>query len=154
MLAMLRATAVAELSAVRGGALFLADRDVSRASDSQPQGAAGHEEPTGLQGVVSIDSVVVGFVEATLVELGEIGRVCRIEAIYVEPGAREVGAGEALMDLVTDFATAAGAVGIDSPVLPGQREEKNFFEASGFAARLIVMHRASPAQGATRGRES
>jgi hypothetical protein len=32
-------------------------------------------------------------------------------------------------------------VGIDAFALPGMRETKNFFEGSGFTARLLVMHR-------------
>ena len=36
----------------------------------------------------------------------------------------------------------AGAVGIDSLALPGDRETKNFFETFGLKARAIVVHRS------------
>lgn len=39
-------------------------------------------------------------------------------------------------------ATAAGCLGIDALALPGNRETKNFFEASGLTARAIVVHRS------------
>jgi hypothetical protein len=37
--------------------------------------------------------------------------------------------------------SARGCLGVDSTALPGARETKNFFEESGFTARLLVMHR-------------
>ncbi|HET9091975.1 MAG TPA: GNAT family N-acetyltransferase [Acidimicrobiales bacterium] len=94
-----------------------------------------------LVGVVEIDAVVVGFVEAALVELGDGGALCRVASVYVEAAAREVGAGEALMELARSWASDRGAEGIDVAVLPGAREAKNFLESAGFAARLLVMHR-------------
>jgi GNAT superfamily N-acetyltransferase len=60
--------------------------------------------------------------------------------VFVEEGARGVGLGEAILeDLVAWFADR-GCVGVDAPALPGHRQAKNFFEAHGFVARLLVMH--------------
>jgi hypothetical protein len=33
-----------------------------------------------------------------------------------------------------------GCSGVDATALPGNRATKNFFEESGFTARLLVMH--------------
>ena len=64
-----------------------------------------------------------------------------IEALYVEPDARAVGVGEALIDVVEEWAKARGCSGLDALVLPGMRDSKNFFEAFGLTARAIVVHR-------------
>jgi GNAT superfamily N-acetyltransferase len=64
-----------------------------------------------------------------------------VDVIYVEPPAREVGVGETLLGAVTDWAGRHGAAGVDVQVLPGMRSAKNLLEGSGFATRLLVMHR-------------
>jgi hypothetical protein len=51
-------------------------------------------------------------------------RVGVVRLIYTEPEARGVGVAEAIS--------------------PGHRAAKNFFEANGFAARLILMHHEDP----------
>ena len=38
-------------------------------------------------------------------------------------------------------------MGIDATALPGNRATKNFFEAHGFTARLLVMHHALAQEG-------
>ncbi len=106
----------------------------------------GSVEPGPLVAVAEIDGVVVGFLEAELLAIHGERPLCRVSALYVEPAAREVGAGEALMDLVSSWASGRGAVGIDVLALPGAREVKNFLESAGYVARLIVMHR--PLEGA------
>jgi len=49
-----------------------------------------------------------------------------------------------LLDYVIEWATERHCVGVDSLVLPGNRETKNFFESFGLVARAIVVHRALP----------
>ncbi|MHB1487843.1 MAG: GNAT family N-acetyltransferase [Acidimicrobiales bacterium] len=102
--------------------------------------------------------VVLGLIDAVPVGLG-VGRIVRwgpgfdegggmdqedvglIEDLFVEAGARSVGLGELLLgDLLAWFA-GRGVTDIDARTLPGDRATKNFFEASGFKARLLVMHR-------------
>ena len=65
-----------------------------------------------------------------------------LDDIYVEPEAREVGVGEALMDAVEAWCRGRGCIGIDSLALPGNRETKNFFETLRSVARAIVVHRS------------
>ena len=64
-----------------------------------------------------------------------------VDAIYVEEPARGVGVGEAMMELVLQWCSAQGCRGVDSTVLPGNREGKNFFERFGLVARAIRVHR-------------
>ena len=62
--------------------------------------------------------------------------------LFVEPDARSVGIGEALVGLIVEFCAARGCIGIDAAALPGHRAAKNFFEGHGFTARSLVMHRS------------
>ena len=65
-----------------------------------------------------------------------------IDGLYVEPGARGVGVGEAVMDAVVTWSESKGCRGIDGFALPGDRETKNFFERFGLTARAILVHRS------------
>lgn len=90
--------------------------------------------------VGTLDEVEVGFALARyqVVGLTPIGNV---EAIYVEPAARQVGVGEAMVDAISEWCSRRGCRGMDAPALPGSRPAKAFFEDNGFVARLLVMHR-------------
>ena len=61
---------------------------------------------------------------------------------YVEPEARGVGVGRGAARRPRGVVRGVGCRGVDISALPGDRETKNFLEASGFKARLITMHRA------------
>lgn len=63
----------------------------------------------------------------------------RIVELWVEPDAREVGVGRALLEQARRMAVAAGCTAIDSVALPGARSTKNFFEDHGMTARAIVV---------------
>jgi GNAT superfamily N-acetyltransferase len=137
----LAARAAAEVARARDGLLHL--RAEHGLGDEEPGRHPGRPSPS-LRALAEIDGVAVGFLEADLVQVDKGEPICRIRALYVEPEAREVGAGEALVEAACAFATRAGAGGIDAYALPGAREVKNFFESAGFVARLIVMHRPLP----------
>jgi len=94
----------------------------------------------GIVGAGLLDDVVVGVVMAKA-RATALGRVAVVEELYVEPGAREVGVGEALLRLVVDWAGAHRCTEIDIDVLPGDRRTKNLLERSGFRARSLTMHR-------------
>lgn len=89
--------------------------------------------------VGTVDGAVVGFGLARVDERGTTLGV--VEALYVEPGARRIGVGEAILDSIAAWSKQHGCAGIDAPALPGNREAKGFFETHGFTARLLVMHR-------------
>jgi GNAT superfamily N-acetyltransferase len=88
-----------------------------------------------------VDDVTLGVVMCRLEALGDGSRLARLEWMWVDPGARELGLGAELMDLVVGWAGERGATRLDAHALPGNREAKNFLEQAGFSARLIVLHR-------------
>ncbi len=65
----------------------------------------------------------------------------RVELCYVEPAARGVGVGSALLEGLVAGLVAADCTSVDAWALPGDRAAKNHFERHGFRARLLTMHR-------------
>ena len=94
--------------------------------------------------VGTVDDVVVGFGVVELERLRDSSMLGRIEELYVEPETRGIGVGETLARAIVGFCDEHGCVGVDALALPGHREAKSFFEAAGFSARAIVMHRSQP----------
>lgn len=94
--------------------------------------------------VGDLEGVPVGFLfgrdEETLPQ-GKGQRIGSVRLLYTDGEAREVGVGEAMMERFLDEARRRGIGLFDAHVSPGHRLAKNFFEAHGFKARSIVMHR-------------
>ena len=67
------------------------------------------------------------------------GEIARVDQVYVTPGARELGFGDALLELATEVARAAGVVVLEGQALPGDRNTKNLYERAGITARLITV---------------
>jgi GNAT superfamily N-acetyltransferase len=86
--------------------------------------------------VGEIDATVVGYLTASL-----SGTAGVIDAVYVDPGCRAVGVGAALLAEALAWMASAGCDTVDAQALPGARQTKNFFEESGFTARLLVVSR-------------
>jgi ribosomal protein S18 acetylase RimI-like enzyme len=141
-IAELARAAVAELSATKGGTVWARREGRIEPIEASIHAAISDEDAVSLVG--TIDDVVVGYALAAVEMLTDGGRLARLTDIYVDPGAREVGIGELLLDAVLTWATEGGCFGIDSIVLPGNRETKNFFEAAGMVARAIIVHRSLP----------
>lgn len=102
-------------------------------------------EPDTAVYVGTIDGIPVGLllmrIEALLPQAGG-ARVGAIHLVFVDQDAREVGVGETMRDQALSEHRSLGIRLFDAHVLPGHRLAKNFFEAGGFSARLIVMHHA------------
>ena len=92
---------------------------------------------TALVGV--LDSWTAG---AALCRVDDAGGSRRgvLDVCYVEPGAREVGLGQLLLERSVAWFRAQGCTGVDGTAFPGDREAKQFYESEGFKARLLVMH--------------
>ncbi len=136
-LTILAAAARAELSGMRGGDLLTA----ALAGPAGPEAALQRtlDDPDRLLLVGRLGEVPVGFA-AVRCDRFAGQTVGVIEALYVEPAARKVGVGEALVDETLRWCGARGCEGVDAPTLPGARQAKAFFEDNGFVARLLVMH--------------
>ncbi|MBK9178224.1 MAG: GNAT family N-acetyltransferase [Acidimicrobiales bacterium] len=129
----------AELAPTRGGAVWAARE--ARARPVERSLASAITDPDQLAAVGTIDGTVVGYAVTRLEQLQDGTTLGVIDDLFVEPGAREVGVGEALIDEVIAWCRDRGCRGIDGLALPGNRDTKNFFETFGFTARAIVVHR-------------
>lgn len=134
-LARLAELATQELGAGRGGAVW------ARREGAWLSTVDGESAPHGTLFVGTLDAIVVGAAAVVIEPLGSVDRLAVLKGIFVEPGARELGVGERLMAEVVALAVAQNCEGVDSFVLPGNRDAKNFFEAHGLVARGIVVHR-------------
>jgi len=86
-----------------------------------------------------IDDVVVGVAAGHLP--GPDEPAGRIDCCYVEPAARQVGVGSALLAGLLDWFAGEGCQDVDAAALPGDRGSKQLLESAGFKARLLVLHR-------------
>jgi len=129
-----------ELVPMKGGALWSAREAVAEPFDDAYGALIDRDDALVVVGTV--DETVVGFGVLTLERLRTGETLGVISDLFVEPGAREVGVGEAMADDLVAFCAARDCAGIDALALPGHRTTKNFFEGFGFTARALVMHRA------------
>ncbi|HET6792994.1 MAG TPA: GNAT family N-acetyltransferase [Acidimicrobiales bacterium] len=132
-LAELAEEAVAGLEARRGGRQLTA----GFGDPARSMAALLDDDGTSVW-VGTVDDVVVGVGTALAPGDGSVGR---IELLYVEPDARQVGVGEAILDGLLGWLADRGCEGADAFALPGDRDSKQFFEGAGMVARLLVMHR-------------
>ena len=127
-----------ELAPTRGGTLFWAREGRAEPFETSLRADLGRADCLLLAG--TLDESVVGYACAEVQTLRHGEALCAVLDLFVEPAAREAGVGEVLIDAVRAFAAERGCVGVDATALPGNRATKNFFEAHGFTARLLVMH--------------
>ena len=123
-----------EQSEKRGGRLLVARH--CRPEPLDLAFADAIEDPTTGLWAGTVDGVPVGY---ALVSAD--GDIAVIEELHVDPEARAVGVGEAMLDVILVWAKEQACSGVDSFALPGARETKNFFETFGMTARLLVLHR-------------
>ena len=141
-LAELARDAIAELRSTKGGEVWA--RREAREEPIEDSLTADLANADAIVLAGAIDDAVIGYAVAVIERLPDGGDLARLTDVYVEPEARGVGVGEALLDAVVAWATERGCIGIDSLALPGNRETKNFFESFGLVARAIVVHRSLP----------
>jgi GNAT superfamily N-acetyltransferase len=127
-----------EMTQLRGGPLFLARE--ARAEPLEDGFASEIADPHHLVLAGTIDDVVLGYAAARVEQLRTGDVLAVLTDLYVEPDARAVGVGECLMEAVLQWCKEQHATAVDTYALPGDRDTKNFFEMSGFTARLLVMH--------------
>jgi len=137
LLAELAAVALAELRPMRGGDVFTAARSGRAPADEL---ALAAKDPDQLVLAGTLDDAIVGYARARVDALPDGRRIGVVDDLFVLEDARGVGLGETLMDAVLAWCRERGCRGVDAVALPGHRATKNFFEESGFSARLLVMH--------------
>lgn len=70
--------------------------------------------------------------------------------VFVEPDAREIGIGDALLNECLAYLRQHGAVWLSASALPGDRAMKNLFERHGLVAQTIIVGKSlsDPSTGA------
>ncbi len=91
----------------------------------------------GSTHVAHIDEVIVGYI----VIVGGDPMIA-IDDVYVTPGARELGFGDALLAAAIETGRSWGASLLEGEALPGDRDTKNLYERAGIKARLITVSTA------------
>lgn len=140
--ATLARAALAEMAPVRGGHVFTSREGRAEPVDESLRMALAGPDHRVLAG--TLDGTVLGYAVARVETLRTGEGLGVIEDLYVDPEARGVGLGEAMMDGLLRWFTERGVAGVDAMALPGDRSTKNFFETAGFSARLLVMHHRMP----------
>jgi GNAT superfamily N-acetyltransferase len=138
-LVVLARQAADELTPMRGGALWSARDARAEPLDDAFPALLDRDDTCVVAG--TIDEVVIGFGVGRLERLRDGRLLGIIDELFVEPEARSIGVGDAVVDLLLQFFDAHGCIGADALALPGNRATKNFFEQHGFVARSLVMHR-------------
>ena len=131
--------AIAELAPTKGGDVWQRRDARAEPLDESLRATFADDDQQLVVGLV--DDAVVGYGAARFEVLRDGSVLGVIDDLYVEPTAREVGVGEAIMDALLAWCAERGCFGVDSVALPGNRATKNFFESFGLVARAIVVHR-------------
>jgi GNAT superfamily N-acetyltransferase len=137
--------ALGELRQQRGGEMWLAHLVQDPVDQVRLDALLDDDEVEVVVGTV--DDVPVGYAVARLEDVrvpatGAPGRVATIEQLYVEPAARAVGVGEALVEHVLAWARTHACLGVEGFALPGDRDTKNLFERFGLVARAILVFKS------------
>lgn len=123
---MLELQARAALVGQRGGDALL--------SEVPPESDWPQVIDSGLVWVGEFAGVVVGFLQ---LQVGAV--VASVRQVFVDPEARELGFGDALLGEAVAEARRRGCQSIEGVALPGDRETKNLYERAGITARKIVV---------------
>jgi GNAT superfamily N-acetyltransferase len=133
---------VTELTPLRGASLLL-EPGIAAAMElaSGDTLASVLADPDQRVTVVGVAREPVAFALCRLATSEAGGSRGVIDACYVGPGSRGKGVGALLMKDALEWFSARGCDGVDGTAFPGDRQAKSFFEAAGFKARMLVMHR-------------
>ncbi len=113
----------------RGGRRWLEEHPLDRRGVAR---AAGAPTPSSSPSSTTCSS---GY--AVVVDDGP--DISRVDQVFVTPGARELGFGDALLAAGLAHARERGAQVFEGEALPGDRDTKNLYERAGITARLITV---------------
>lgn len=128
----------AELTPMRGGMLWSIREARPEPLEAGYKALVDHSDARVVVG--TIDGTPVGFGVGEVEVLQDGSRLGVVSELFVDPEARAIGVGEAMLGALVDYFATSGCIGVDSLALPGHRAAKNFFEESGFTARAIIMY--------------
>lgn len=127
-----------ELTPLRGGAIW--SRRESRPRPPGESLGAALDDPDQHVVVGLVGGYVAGYGVVRLEALRGGALLGVVDDLFTEPGFREVGVGQSVMEALVAFARSRRCTGVDSLALPGDRETKNFFESFGLKARALLVH--------------
>lgn len=134
----LHLAAVSALGPVRGGPQLAGSHSRGADAPAVTASLAASLDDRATEVLVGcIGGEVVGH---AVVTCGPGARIAELRELYVEPAARQVGVGSALLAAARAVARDRGCTGLDAVALPGDRATKNFFEDHAMVARAIVVH--------------
>ena len=61
---------------------------------------------------------------------------------FVEADARELGFGDAMLQVAIEACRSRGLAGIEAVALPGDRDTKNMYERAGMTARKLTVYKS------------
>ncbi|MGH9039000.1 MAG: GNAT family N-acetyltransferase [Acidimicrobiia bacterium] len=128
----------AELTPMRGGVLWSLREARPEPLDAAYKALVDRADARVVLGTIDDTPVGYGVGEVEVLQDGSLLGI--VSELFVDPEARAIGVGEAMLGALVEFFAASGCRGVDSFALPGHRAAKNFFEESGFTARAIIMH--------------
>lgn len=108
----------------------------SRAEASQYRGTVQQQttDEPGLVLVAGVGTTIMGSATAQI-----HGNRADIVNIYVEPDAREIGIGDALLSQLVGELRRRKVSYVNAQALPGDRATKNLFERHGLIAQTIIV---------------
>lgn len=122
---LLQTSARTAFTDARGGAAWLAETPATDWTSTDPARAVF---------VACLDDVPVGFLELVVAEA-----TASVRQVWIQPAARELGLGDALLAEAMASARHAGCTSIEGTALPGDRDTKNLYERAGVVARKITL---------------
>ena len=125
----LQHSARAEAASYKGGALYAAENPVVSDWTRLPANEGAF--------VACLDAHVVGYLHFRIER-----NTAKVVAVWVQPEARELGLGDALIEATVAHAVASGCTAIEGTALPGDRLTKNLYERAGITARKITVWRS------------
>lgn len=138
-LAELTRQAIDELTITKGGGVWARREARAEPIEASIERAIADDDQHVVAG--TIDGAVLGYGIVRAERLRDGALLGVVDDLYVEPDARGVGLGEALMDALVAWCESRACIGVDGWALPGNRATKNFFERFGLVARAIVVHK-------------
>ena len=117
----------AALADERGGALHLMTNPSLEEIGQVFDAALDDQDQTLLVGTYT--GVIVGYALVRSRPVRGEERLGVVDELYVEPDARQVGVGAALLAATLEWCEEQRCLGVDAVALPGDRATKNFFES-------------------------